>query len=125
MFIQSGFNNSNTSFTAVSQKQLQALADVIKKENPDYMKKPVPVAKMYKNGLDFLNGYMDKKTYLSSLNDTLKNFTQNRDAIKERRVQLTEKERQFLNNTAISFELSYKPNKISKEELANYLSILA
>ena len=121
MFIQSGFNNSNTSFTAVSQKQLQALADVIKKENPDYMKKPVPIVNVYKNGLDFLNGKIDKKTYLSKLNRTLHDVS----IKKNEKIKFTEKEREFLDNTAISFDMFYKPNKITKEELANYLAILA
>ena len=124
MFIQTNYNNQQA-FTAISRKKLETLAKIIEENNPDHELKAKPVAEIYQNGLKFLKGQMPKNAYVKKLDSSLDKFYELRQRDSEKFEKLTEKERAFLNNTSFSLETYFSRKKITKEQLANFLSILA
>lgn len=126
MFINANYNyNNQQSFTAISKKKLETLAKIIEDNNQDYTLKAKPVAEIYQNGLKFLKGEMPKNKYVKKLDSSLDKFYELRQRNSEQFEQLTEKERAFLNNASFSLETYFSRKKITKEQLANFLSILA
>ncbi len=118
-------NNSNIAFSAVSKKQLSELAKIIEEQNPKYFNKPQPVAKMYQDGVDFLKGSLDKQKYLKELGNTLDKFTNKNNPEYFNSKMLSNKESTFIEHIEMTFDKCSDVKKLSKEELANHLSILA
>ena len=122
MKIQNYNTNNNTHFSALTKTQLNRLAQIIEARNPEYAKKNPNAAKIYKDGIDFLKGKIDKKDYLNKLNNTIKNCS-----LKNLKTPnaLSKKERVFLENFSISIDNSKGFNKFTKDQIANHLAILA
>ena len=118
-------NNNNILFSSADKNQFKKLAGIIESNNPKFHNKPEQIAQMYENSINFLNGKLKTKDYLSKLEQTLDAFHNQNNPKYKSTNPLTPKEVAFLENLEITAENNSGLQKLTKKELANHLSILA
>ncbi len=123
------FNNQYAnilSFTASSNVKMQKLAKKLENKKDIYMKKPLPVSDIYTNSVDYLKGYLKKEEYIKKLNNSIQQIYNSQNSVNStgKKINLTEKEEAFFDNMFITFDSIENKNNISKEQIAENLSIL-